>query len=276
MATLQELKKKHRSIKSTEKITKAMKTVSAAKYNCLNRSYGGFSVYSSACFSLYSAYSEEINSVLPDCDINAPRAVFVFTSNKGMCGGFNTELLTFFKNSISDFPEGTLFFPCGKKAAAFFNEKGIPYEKEYTFSDTPTQEECRSFLDELLRMRSEGHISSVYVIYPLYKNVMKQLPVKKELFTASEKKQTGSESTALFVPDKTTVIRAIAEKVLFTSVYSVITETALGAQAATLTTMRSSYDTATKYAHMLETQINRKRQSEVTADVIETAQAEGG
>lgn len=276
MATLQELKKKHKSIKSTEKITKAMKTVSAAKYNRLNRSYGGFSVYSSACFSLYSKYSGEINSVLPGCNPDAPPAVFIFTSNKGMCGGFNTEILSFFRNSVSEFPENTLFFPCGKKAISFFNEKGISFEKEYIFSDTPTEEECKIFLNELLSMRKEGKISSVFVIYPLYKNVMKQIPTVKELFTASENKDSENESTALFIPDKNTVIKAIAEKVLFTSVYSVITETALGAQAATLTTMRSSYDTATKYARILETQINRKRQSEVTADVIETAQTEGG
>lgn len=276
MATLQELKKKHKSIKSTEKITKAMKTVSAAKYNRLNRSYSGFSVYSQACFSLYSQYSDEINSVLPECDKNAPEAVFVFASNKGMCGGFNTEVLSFFKAMISELPENTLFFPCGKKAVSFFREKGIPCEKEYIFSDTPSQDECKDFLNELISMRKDGKISSVYVIYPFYKNVMKQIPVKKELFTASEEKNEASESTALFVPDKKTVIGALADKVLFTSVYSVITETALGAQAATLTTMRSAYDTATKYAHILETQINRKRQSEVTADVIETAQTEGG
>lgn len=273
MATLQELKKKHKSIKSTQKLTKAMKTVSAAKYSRLNGVYGGFTLYSDACFSLYEKYSSEINSLLPRCDTAAPSAVFVFSSNKGMCGGFNTELFSLFSEKISEMPENTLYFPCGKKAVSYFTEKKLPFNKEYIFSDIPSEAEVHSFLEDILEMRKNGEISSVFVIYPEYKNVMKQLPVMKELFRAENKKQDEERDTVIYVPDKMTVMKTLTDKVLFTLVYAVVTGTALGAQASTLTTMRSAYDTAVKYSAMLEIQINRKRQSEVTADVIETTQA---
>ena len=75
----------------------------------------------------------------------------------------------------------------------------------------------------------------------------------------------------MFVPDKKTVISNTAEKILISIIYKKILEAALGAQAATLTTMRSAYDTACEYASQLETEINRKRQSQVTADVIEVS-----
>ncbi len=275
MASLQTLKKKLKGIKSTEKLTKAMKSVSAAKYSFLNRRFSEFEAYKNSCLSLYSDYSGEIISLIPQVNTLAPMGVFVFASNKGMCGGFNTELFSFFNNERKCMPEDTLFFPCGKKAVGYFTEKGIPFAKSFIFSDTPEAQEGEEFLNELMKMLSEGIISSVFVIYPKYKNVMVQYPVKTELFKGIEcEKNEASSDTAFFVPDKKTVIGHIAKRIISAEVYSVILETALGAQAATLTTMRSAYDTAVAYSAMLEVQINRLRQSEVTADVIETSQSE--
>ncbi len=274
MATLPELKKKLKSIKSTEKLTKAMKSVSAAKYSALVSLFSEYSHYSEECNALYRKYESEINACFPEEDKNAPPAVFVFSSNKGMCGGFNTEIFNFLTEKMRKLPENTLFFPCGKKAVSFFTDKGISFRKSFIFSDVPTSSEGENFLRELLSMREKGEISSVYAVFPKYKNVMRQTPVMTELFTAENKGNEDDGSAPLFVPDKKTVMESIAGRVIFTTVYSVILETALGAQASTLTTMRSAYDTATAYSSQLEIQINRKRQSEVTADVIETAHTE--
>lgn len=270
MATLPELKKKLKGIRSTEKLTKAMKTVSAAKYSKLSHLFSEYSSYSDECMSLYKKYESEVNEFFPKADKNAPPALFVFSSNKGLCGGFNTEIFNFTAEKMKELPKNTLYFPCGKKAVGYFTDKNIPYEKAYVFSDIPTSEEAGKFLEELLSMRKDGKISEVWAIFPKYINVMRQTPVMTKLFTA---KDTGSEETdsnLLFIPDKKTVMESIARKVIFAAVYSVISETALGAQASTLTTMRSAYDTATAYSSQLEIQINRKRQSEVTSDVIES------
>lgn len=273
MATLQVLKKKLKGIKSTEKLTKAMKTVSAARFSQLNRISGAYSAYGTTCTELYSEYEKEILEFFPDSSTEAPEAVFIMASNRGMCGGFNSELLSFAKKQLDIFPEGTLFFPCGKKAINFFTEKKIPFSKSFVFSEVPTSDEAKSFLDEILCMRENGIISKVTIIYPSYVNVMKQIPVVKELFTVapSDTAEKEDRTDILFIPDRKTVMKSIAETVIRTAVFQILLETALGAQAATLTTMRSAYDTATSYCAMLETEINRKRQSEVTADVLETA-----
>lgn len=272
MATLQELKKKLKAIRSTEKLTKAMKTVSSVKYSKLNRFFSEYRVYSESCFNLYQKYAGEINSFFPDADPSAPPALFVFSSNRGLCGGFNTEVLNFAAHTVKKLPVNTLIFPCSKKSLAFFAEKAVPTAGSFIFSEVPDEKEAEIFLDEILNMRSSGKISSVYVIYPKYINVMKQEPVLIELFTAQDNKsETAEDDSLLFIPDKKTVMESIAKKIIFSSVFSVLSETALGAQAATLTAMRSAYDTAVTYSAQLEIQINRKRQSEVTADVIETS-----
>lgn len=272
MATLQELKKKLKGIQSTVKLTKAMKTVSSVKFSKLNRLYSENLQYMEAYNSFYSAYSEEIDRYIPSSSESAPPAVFVMASNKGMCGGFNTEIFSYFLKEKGSFPENTLFFPCGKKAVAFFEEKRIPYERSFIFEDTPTVEESRAFLNEILSMRESGKISSVYAVYPHFKNVMKQLPETAVLFAPSEKKESELETLTEFFPDRETVFKNVADIIIFNKAYDLVLQTALGAQAATLTTMRAASDTATAYCAKLQTDINRKRQSEVTADVIETAQ----
>lgn len=270
MATLQELRKKLKGIHSTVKLTKAMKTVSSVKFSKLNRIYSENLQFFNSCESLYNAYSQEINSLFPNAQSTAPEAVFVMASNKGMCGGFNTEIFNFFQKEKENFPENTLFFPCGKKAVSFFGEKKIPYEKSFEFSDIPSKEESKAFLDEILSLRENGKFSSVYVIYPKFKNVMKQIPETVSLFSENNRTGEAKESITEFFPDKETVLENIADIIIFNKIHSFILQTALGSQAATLTTMRSASDTAAAYCAKLETEINRKRQSEVTADVIET------
>lgn len=272
MSTLPELKKKLKGIKSTEKLTKAMKSVSAAKYSHLNKVYGEHLAFSAECHTVYEQYRSHIDALLPSFSENAPTAVFVMASNKGMCGGFNTEIFNFFQDKKARFPENTVFFPCGKKAVSYFTEKLIPFEKSFIFSDIPQTAECNSFLGEILSMRENGKISKVFIIYPEFRNAMRQTPVMAELFSCekSSEKETEKDGT-LFVPDKETVLKSIMEAVLSDTISDILLQTALGAQAATLNTMRSAYDTASVYSAQLETQINRKRQSEVTADVLETA-----
>ena len=109
---------------------------------------------------------------------------------------------------------------------------------------------------------------SSFMIYAS-SNTLHHSPVCVDLFSYDEGIAEGEEP--LFVPDRQTVILSTAERVLVSILYKKMLETALGAQAATLTTMRSAYDTACEYSAQLETQINRMRQSQVTADVIENS-----
>ena len=273
MATLQELKKKLKAVRSTEKMTKAMKTVSSTKYSALNRFFGEYSLYSEKCFELYEKFSDEINALFPAAAENAPAALFVFTSNKGMCGAFNTETLNFAVSFLSELPRDTIVFPCSKKSLSFFTEKKINTGSCFIFSEIPDEKEVSDFLDELLKMRKEGKIGTVYAVFPRYKTVLQQQPEARELFAARIAGEAEKENEPLFIPDKKTVMESISKKVLFASVFGIIAETSLGAQAATLTAMRSAYDTASAYAAQLEIQINRKRQSEVTADVLETSRS---
>ena len=267
MPAIQSLKKQLRGIKSTQKITKAMKTVATVKFSQLNAVYAQYAEYGERCSSVYSKFGAAMLDTVRASDENAPAAVVIMASNKGLCGSFNSELLNFAAAELEKLGEH-IIIACGKMAIAHFREKNISVAKEYVFEDVPDHSESRRLLDDLICWRLAGKISRVFVIYPDYKNMMKQIPAIRELFAPVE--DCGEDMT-LLVPDRNTVVEKTAKPVFHAILHKLILETAVGAQAATLMTMRSAYDTASDYCEQLEGEINRKRQSSVTADVLETA-----
>lgn len=263
MPTVQSLKKKLQTIRSTTKLTRAMKTASTVKYSKLSGIYSEYEKYADEYLRLYESYKSEFNSVIACSNPDAPVCYVVISSNKGMCGAFNIELLSFF----SHISEKGLIVACGKKAHEFFDKKSVKTEKNFTFDDIPSYEQVKELFDYVCSLLKEGRASSVKTVYPEYVNMIKQRPVCKELFSYTEDRAAGE--APIFVPDRGTVINHTAEKIFLSVLYKRVLETALGAQAATLTAMRSAYDTACEYSAMLEKEMNRKRQSQVTADVIE-------
>ena len=269
MPTIQNLKKKLQVILSTRKLTQAMKTASTVKYSKLSALYSDYEKYEEQCNRMYRNYRKDFNSVFSVKNPDAPILYIVMTSNKGMCGSFNTELISFFENILSEQETEPVILCCGKKGKDYFESKKIPCNKSYIFSDIPSYQDACGLFDDIKELMGNGKISSVKIVYSQYQNMMRQSPVCENLFAFDNESAESEEP--LFVPDKQTVISQTAEKILISILYKKILETALGAQAATLTTMRSAYDTACEYSAQLETEINRKRQSQVTADVLEVS-----
>ncbi len=263
MSTVQSLKKKLHTIRSTTKVTRAMKTASTVKYSKLSGIYGEYEKYADEYLRLYESYPAEFDSVFSCADPDAPCCYVVIASNKGMCGSFNSELLAFFSN----IDEEGIIISCGKKADEFFEKKGIKPCKSFVFDDIPSYEQVKELFTCIRSLVEEGRASQIKTVYPEYVNMIKQRPVCKELFSYSKEK--FQSEAPIFVPDRETVIKNTAEKIYLCVLYKRVLETALGAQAATLTAMRSAYDTALEYSAKLETEMNRKRQSQVTADVLE-------
>lgn len=269
MASVQYLKKKLKGILSTQKLAKAMKTVATVKFSRLNGIYGKYAAYGRQCAALYEAYRAETANFLPPAAENAPECVVVLGADKGLCGNFNTDLFNFALARIS--PENKPYLITGgKRAVAYFKEKKIPVDQSFFFGDTPTYEDAGILLDALIGLRTEQKIGNIKIIYPKYRNMMIQVPAVQALFEADTETPERREET-LFFPDRKTFIDQSTKGIFQSMLYQMLLETALGAQAATLMTMRSAYDTATEYRAELESQINRERQSAVTADVIETS-----
>ena len=269
MPAIQVLKKKLRGIQSTQKISKAMKTISSIKISQLTTVYNNYNEYGSQCEKLYEEYKTDLLGALPPINETAPVCYIVIASNKGLCGGFNSDLLKFADEEIEKSEKEHIFIAVGKQAITYFNNKHKDFEKSFIFNDIPDYSEANELLNYIIDLRKSQKISSVKVIYQKYTNMMKQTPRVQELFCDNDIQQ--GESNILLMPDKQMVIKNVAPVVFQSIFYKLLLEVALGANASTLMTMRSAYDTATEYCAQLESEINRQRQSAVTADVLETA-----
>lgn len=269
MSTEQALKKKLKGVTTTRKISKAMKTAATVKYSQLSAVYSGYSEYATQCRKLYENCQNDFINIFSSGKSNGPICYIIMASNKGMCGNFNADLFYCAENIISEEKSEKEIILCGEKTISYFKNKGYEAVREYVFNDVPKFSEAKSFYEDLRDLISEKEYSSVKIVYPQYVNMVRQYPCEKELFN-SENTKKNDTSDVLFIPDKETVIKESAEKIITSMLYGFILETAIGAQAATVMSMRSAYDTAVEYEEKLESEINRKRQSRVTADVIET------
>ena len=269
MPTVQNLKKKLQVIRSTRKLTQAMKTASTVNYSKISGLFSDYAKYEAQCALICSRYGKELRSAFSVKNPSAPPLYVLLTSNKGMCGSFNTDLIAFFEKLLSEAAQTPTVFCAGKNGIAALESKSICCEKTYVFSDTTTYEDAAAIFCDIQALLDSGKISSVKIVYPKYQNMLKQAPIVEDLFDFQQ--ESEPEGEALFVPDRQTFIQGAAQKLFISILYKKILETALGAQAATLMTMRTAYDSACEYESQLETQINRIRQTQVTADVIEAA-----
>lgn len=267
MPEVQTLRKQLRGVRSTQKLASAMRTTSMAKLSKLNGLYGQYSEYGAQCKKLLEQYGPVFLESFRKTDSAAPAAVIVLASNKGLCGSFNADICNFAMDQLPRLGAYRLI-PCGRETIRFFRRNRLPAEKAAVFHDIPTYEESCALFDEIVQWRMAGKISRVYVIYPKYFNVMYQPPTIFEAFSENCPK---TDETDLLIPDRNTVVERTAKIVFRGMFYKLVLESALGAQAATLMTMRAAYDAATERCAELEGQINRLRQSLITADIIETS-----
>lgn len=274
MASLRELRKHLKSIQITEQLAGAMKTVSAAKFSQINAVLESYRPYADACRSLAGRFGSALAEVLPCRNPDAPVCYAVIASNRSLCGGYNIELLEYADGLLAAETRPCTLIACGKMAIAHF-AKGQA-AREFVFPDVPNYGACMNFCDYLRNAYANGEFSAVYLVYQKFVNRLTQTPAAYRLFPMENAEESSGSAElplddTLYIPDKATVLQTACHNFVNSTLYFILTEAAAGAQAATLMAMRSAYDNAQESAANLETQISRKRQSEVTAGVIETS-----
>lgn len=273
MAEIQQLKKKLKSICATQKLSQAMKTVSAVKFSQLNTRFRGYAPYAEKYKVLYRDYLPKTGSFTGKANPAAPRGFLILGSNRGLCGSFNNDILTFAAETIGEGAEGVYIITAGEQITAMFPTAVRTPDETFDYPDVPSFEDGVRLYERICALETEGKISGLSVIYPRFVNTMKQTPVCEVITQTAEEKKPKEE--VFWFPDERTIAPDLVLGCYKSMVYEILLESALGAQAATLFTMRSAYDTACEYREMLEGEIQRERQTEVTSDVIETSSERG-
>ncbi len=263
MAMLADLRKRLRGIQTICQLAGAMRSVSSAKLARLNSAVYAFSPYAQGCRELQEASGAVI---LPPAKGEERTLLVLLSGNRGLCGSYHSELFSF----LHTLPESgdALYFTGGNMASAHLRERGIPVAEEFSVSDVPEYSEAEALADRILSMYTSGKVNRVMIVYSEAVNAMVQKPCCLELLPGEK---IVREQELLWLPDPDTVHAGLAEFCLRARMYYLLLRCAMGVQGATLSSMRSAYDNGMESAAELEKEINRMRQAQVTAGVIETS-----
>ena len=250
MPGMRELKKHLKSISNTAQLAGAMKTVSSAKFSRVNNYLSCYAKYAEACEEIINQFGKSLSEVLPCTNPDSPECFVVITSNRGLCGGYNSALLSFAEECFEEMRKKGREYKivvCGKMASAYFSEHDTVVEREFPLPDVPDYDSCTGLCEYLRNEFIFGNYSAVSFIYQHFKNTLTQIPsVKRLLPLSKDTLAPGNEtlSETIYIPDKQTVMKNACLTCVDSTVYATILEAATGAQAATLMAMREASDNA--------------------------------
>lgn len=274
---MQDIKRRIKSVTSTEHITSAMKLVSAAK---LRRAKATFEKTTEYFHYITESIADIFNNIndVPEQYLAVNREIkktcyIVVTSSRGLCGGFNSNVIKQTEAEIFDDEEKPMIVAVGTKGKEYFQKRGYDIYSEYL---EPPEEisfaETRKLTEPILDMYNSGEIDKVVVVYTSFKNSMEQevkcqtlLPFDVE--SNSEGISQGNEVE--YEPSIEEVFNYLIPKYIEIKVYGDIIESATCEHAARRMAMENATDSAREMLDNLSLFYNRARQAAITDEIIE-------
>jgi len=280
MAAGKEIRGKIKSVENTKKITKAMEMVAASKMRKAQERMRAARPYSEkirhVAANLGKANPEYVH---PFMEVNQAKDVgfIVVTTDKGLCGGLNTNVLRMVSNKLRDLQtEGhkAKAVAIGNKGLGFLGRSGVQVVAHATqLGDTPHLDKLIGPVKVLLDAYVAGEIHSVQLCYTRFINTMKQESVVEQLLplSADALKTHEGHSTwdYIYEPDAQTVIDELLLRYVEAMVYQAVAESMASEQSARMVAMKSATDNAGNVINELKLVYNKTRQAAITKELSE-------
>jgi len=291
MASLKEVKTRINSVKSTRKITSAMKMVASAK---LHKAQGAI--------ENMLPYQKKLNKILTnflsaDLPIESPYvqerevkrvAIVVFSSNTSLCGAFNANVIKMMMQTIGEFrtlgQDNILIFPVGKKVDEAAKRMGFkPQEVSPTLSDKPTYQEAAELAHRLMDLYVAGEVDRVEIIYHHFKSMGVQillretyLPINLTNVVSEEDRENKEEvqeneiaNDYIIEPNAEELIASLIPTVLSQKIFTAAVDSNASEHAARTLAMQVATDNANELIQDLTKQYNKSRQQAITNELLD-------
>ena len=280
MASSKEIRAKIKSVQNTRKITKAMEMVAASKMRKAQERMRASRPYGEKIRNVAAHMSRA--SVEYRHPFLVKRAevknvgVIVVTSDKGLCGGLNTNVLRLALGKLKEWDAaktGTRVCPIGNKGLGFMNRLGARITSQVTgLGDTPHLEKLIGAVKVMLDNYSNGEIDALYIFYTRFINTMKQEPVMEQLLPLSGEKLSGGAEGVwdyLYEPEAKAAVDAVMVRYIEALVYQAVAENLASEQSARMVAMKSASDNAGDVIDELKLVYNKTRQAAITKELSE-------
>ncbi|WP_370680699.1 F0F1 ATP synthase subunit gamma [Comamonas sp. GB3 AK4-5] len=280
MAAGKEIRGKIKSVENTKKITKAMEMVAASKMRKAQDRMLAARPYSEKIRNIAANLGQaNPEYVHPFMQVNDAKkvGVIVVTTDKGLCGGMNTNVLRAVTTKLRELQDAgiaTEAVAIGGKGLGFLNRIGAKVVSHATgLGDTPHLDKLIGPVKVLLDQYAEGKLSAVYLAYTKFINTMKQESVVEQLLPLSSEKmqaeKTGASWEYIYEPDAQSVIDELLVRYLESLVYQSVAENMASEQSARMVAMKAATDNAGNVISELKLVYNKTRQAAITTELSE-------
>ena len=284
MAVGKEIRGKIKNFESTKKITKAMEMISVSKMRKAQERMRAARPYAdkirNITANLSQANPEYKSPYMRKVGATKASGYIVVTSDKGLCGGLNTNVLRAVTNKMRDAQaEGgtALAVALGNKGLGFLNRIGAKVVSQAThLGDTPQLEKLIGPVKVMLDAFVQGKVDAVYLCYTKFINTMKQEPTIEQLLplSADRLQQSAAEKSQyawdyIYEPDANTVIDELFTRYVEALVYQAVAENMASEHAARMVAMKAATDNAGNLIAELKLIYNKTRQAAITKELSE-------
>lgn len=291
------IKRRIKSVANTKKITKAMQLVDAAKMRKAVASVLSSRPYATLAWSLVDRLTTSVatdvagesHPLLTERKEVRKTLAILFTSDRGLCGGFNAQVLRTTIDAIAKRPEGSIaFVAVGKRGEGWLNRRGLPVTASFQgLLQAPTAASLRPLGKLVIDQFAKGLCDEVLILYNDYVSAIVQKPRAKTLLPLKRDSELGNVGTSndvipakagtqgvsdyLFEPNPQAVLDAILPRILEGQVYQAALESKASEHAARMLAMQSATDAATDMLDDLNFTYNQARQAGITREIAEIA-----
>ncbi len=281
MATPREIKKRITSVKNTRKITRTMEMVSTAKAKKATNKVNAAKPYAELTMELVGSLSG-LAGVIQSPYLRKPLktrkvAILAITANRGLCGGFNSNVLKMVRNRIDEWTAKGVeveVHAAGKKAVAYFKFAKIPLKSSYTnIDDKAGSSEANILANYFMSAFAKEEIDAVEVVSTHYYSAASQKPEVTSILPLQVEEDTSQKSNSgpeiMYEPDPKTILENLLPLVIRTTFVKIILETSASEHIARRIAMKSATDAAGEMIKLLTRGYNRVRQAKITQEISE-------
>ncbi len=277
MAKGRELKGRIKTVENTRKITRTMEMVATSKMKrAQDRVVAARPFANSLTEVIANLYTPELAEAFPLLRQPATTnkaAVIVLTSNRGLAGAFNANLLKEARALLGRLKEKNVepeLHVIGKKGLGYFRYVNRAVASSRTdVTDRPTAENAAEIVDEMIQRFASGDIDAVYIVYAKFQSALSTPPTTQTILPVTPPQRTGPQPDYILLPSAEAILTELLPSYVRNSVYKALVETAAGEQGARRTAMKNATDNAGEMLNVLRRTFNRARQAQITQEIAE-------
>ena len=276
MASMREIKRRKASIASTQQITKAMKLVSTVKLQRAKGKAEATKPYFDCMYDTVATMlskSGNVDHPYLKSGASSKKAVITITSNRGLAGGYNNNIVKLITGDETFDTENTEIYALGKKGRDSLALKGYTIASDMSeVMNGPIYADAKELSEALLERFEKGEIGEIYLAYTVFKNTVTHVPTMLKLLPVEIEAKDATETDNIpmnYEPDEEEALGMIIPKYITSLIYGAMMEAVASENGARMQAMDSATSNAEEMIQKLELDYNRARQGSITQELTE-------